>query len=183
VVEGEDALAQIYPGGFDLEGFLLAVPELSVGSFFGTRGLLRYISLDTGDSDLGEITYMGYGVQHSISQWLPLLPVDIAAGFFIQNIKLGDDVLDCDATHLNVTASKDFVFVQPYVGIGYDSIETKADYEDPDDPELSFNTTLEKETNAHLTLGVLAKVAPASIFLEFNSGAATGIALGLSFGM
>ncbi len=182
VVEGQYSLAQIYPGGFNLDGFEIAVPELRIGSVFGTRAVVRYIRLDLGDSEFGEFKYLGYGLQHSISQWFPLLPVDLAAGFFIQGFSIGDDVVKASATHLNVTASKQFLFVQPYVGMGYDSIQMDAEYTDTDNPDLSFGVSLDKETNAHFTAGVLAKITPVAVFLEFNHGAATGIAVGLSFG-
>lgn len=182
IVEGQDGLAQVYPGGFDLDGFSIAVPELSIGSFLGTRALIRYIALDLGDSELGDFRYFGIGAQHSISQWLPLLPVDLAAGFFVQGFKIGDDVVNAKATQLNVTASKKFTFLQPYVGLGYDSLQLDAKYEDDDDPELNFDVGLEKETNSHLTLGVLGRIAFLSVFFEYNSGAATGLALGFSLG-
>lgn len=182
IVEGESGLAQLYPGGFDLDGFEIAVPEFSIGSVLGTRALVRYIALDLGDSEIGDFRYFGIGAQHSISQWIPMLPVDLAAGFFMQGFEIGDDIVNASAMHLNLTASKQFTFVQPYVGIGYDSIELDAKYDDPDDPEFSFDVTLEEETNAHLTLGVLGKIAPLTVFFEFNSGAATGLAFGLGFG-
>ena len=68
------------------------------------------------------------------------------------------------------------------VGIGYDSIQMDAEYTDPDDPNLSFDVSLDKDTNAHFTAGVLARITPVALFLELNHGAATGIAVGLSFG-
>jgi len=183
IVEGQSSLAQIYPGGFNLDGFEIAVPELSIGSVFGTRVIIRYIGLDLGDSEFGEFKYIGYGAQHSISQWLPLLPVDIAAGIFLQSFEIGDNVVKASATHFNVTASKQFAILQPYVGLGYDSLDLDAMYEDEDHPELSFDLTLDGETNVHMTAGVLAKLTPVQVFIELNSGAATGIALGLHFGM
>ncbi|MCK4546476.1 MAG: hypothetical protein KAW17_03450 [Candidatus Eisenbacteria sp.] len=183
IVEGQSSLAQLYPGGFNLDGFEIAVPELSIGSIFGTRVLVRYIALDLGDSEFGEFKYIGYGAQHSISQWLPLLPVDLAAGFFMQGFEIGNDVVKASATHFNVTASKQFAIFQPYVGLGYDSIELDAKYVDEDYPDLSFDLTLDNETNMHLTTGLLVKLTPVQVFVELNSGAATGIALGLHFGM
>lgn len=182
IVEGEDGLAQIYPGGFDLDGFEIAVPEVTIGSFFGTRALIRYVRLDLGDSELGDFRYLGVGGQHSISQWIPILPFDLAAGVFVQGFEIGDKVVTAHATHLDLTASRWLTFVQPYVGIGYDSIQIDAKYTDREYPDLSFDATLEKETNAHLTLGVLGRITPVAVFLELNHGAATGVALGLSLG-
>jgi hypothetical protein len=182
IIMSQSRLARMYPGGFDLDGFELAAPQISIGSFMGTRALFRYIALDLGDSDIGNFSYFGAGAQHSISQWVPDLPVDLAAGFFVQNLDIGDGVVDANTVHVNVTASKDFTYVQPYAGFGFDSIKMNAEYDDEDDPEASFDVTLERETDPHLTLGVVGKVPFLSVFFEFNAAAATGIAVGLSLG-
>jgi hypothetical protein len=184
-VLGENSLSQLYPGGFDLEGFEIAAPQISIGSVFGTRALIRYIAFDLGDSDFGEFSYVGFGAQHSISQWIPdALPFDLAAGFMIQNFEIGDDLIDARATHFNVTASKEFQYFQPYVGIGIDTMELDAKYDDDDeeDPDLSFDVSLDKETDPHFTLGVAGQLPFVQAFIELNAAAATGVAVGLSFG-
>jgi hypothetical protein len=184
LVEGVDGYYRSYPGGFDMGGFEIAVPQLSLGCVQGTRAVLRYIALDLGDADIGEFSYFGIGGQHSISQWMwshnP--PVDLAAGVFVQNFKIGDDIVKANAFHFSLTASKQFSIVQPYLGIGYDSAGLKIDIEDEDDPEVSIDADLDNETNAHLTLGLLAKLQVASVFFEFNAAAASGFAVGLDFG-
>ncbi|MCJ7639171.1 MAG: hypothetical protein MUO70_04725 [Euryarchaeota archaeon] len=184
VVDGQDGLSQIYPGGFDLEGFEIAAPQISIGSIYGTRAVIRYIAFDLGDSDFGKFSYVGYGAQHSISQYFPGLPVDLAAGFMIQDLEIGDNVVDARATYMGVTASKDFRFLQPYVGLGIDTIQLDAKYDDDDgdDVDTSFDVSLAKETDPHLTLGVAAKIPYVSAFIELNAAAATGVAIGLSFG-
>lgn len=182
IVPGEDGPSQIHPGGFNLDGFEIAAPQISIGSVFGTRALIRYFSLDLGDSEIGSFNYLGIGGQHSISQWIPDLPIDLAAGFFWQQFKVGDDVIDAKATQVNVTASKQYRYIRPYLGFGIDTIEMDAKYEDEEDPDESFDVTLDRETNARLTAGVAASVPYFSAFFEISSAAATSIAIGLSFG-
>jgi hypothetical protein len=181
-VEGENNLAQIYPGGFDLSGFEIAVPQLTIGSVYGTRAIIRYIALDVGDADVGDFTYFGFGGQHSISQWFETLPVDLAAGLFFQSFEIGD-VMKAKTTQFNVTASKAFGVVEPYIGLGFDAISTNVEYTDDDNPEFSFDVDLDTESNAHLTLGAMAKVSGVGAFFEFNAAAAAGFALGLEFGI
>jgi hypothetical protein len=181
-VEGVGGPSQIYPGGFDLDGFEIAVPQLSIGTFMGTRALIRYIAFDLGDSELGNLSYFGIGAQHSISQWFPALPVDLAAGFLVQTFKIGDELVNAHATQVMVTASKGYRYFQPYVGLGVDTIRLDAKHEDEEDPEASIDVSLDRQTDPHLTLGVVGKVPYFSIFAEYNVSAVTGIAVGLNIG-
>ncbi|MCK4412813.1 MAG: hypothetical protein KAY32_04650 [Candidatus Eisenbacteria sp.] len=182
IVEGESGLSQIYAGGFDLDGFEIAAPQISLGTVMGTRATLRYMAADLGDAELGDFSYYGVGAQHSISQWFDDFPVDLAAGFFFQGLTIGDGVVDASTLHLNLTASRQYGIIQPYVGVGYDSSELSVDAEDEDNPEESISATLEKQNNFHLTLGAMARLSFVGLFFEFNAAAGTGFALGLDFG-
>ena len=77
---GQGGAVIYYPGGFDIENFALAVPQATIGTVFGTRAVVRWISVDVGNTDLGKFDLFGIGVQHSISQYVPVLPIDVAAG-------------------------------------------------------------------------------------------------------
>ena len=161
----------------------MAVPQISIGSVFGTRAIIRWISLDLGDSDLGKFEYLGYGVQHSISQYVPALPVDIAAGFFKQTFNIGDDdLVTSDALHFNVTGSKRFSMLEPYVGVGYDTFDMDAKYVSTTTPGDNIAVKFDKESNAHFTLGANLLLGFARLSAEFNAAAETGAAVGLSLG-
>ena len=123
-----------HPGGFDISEFALAVPQLSIGSVLGTRAIVRWISVDLGDNELGKIDYLGYGAQHSISQYFPGLPLDLAAGFFAQKIDLGKDLIKTDAFLVNVTGSKRYGLLEPYVGVGYDTFNMDVKYQSTTTP-------------------------------------------------
>ena len=97
IVDGDGGTAFAFPGGFDLASFALAAPQLRIGSFKGTEALIRYMVFDTGDVEIGDVDLQGYGLRHSISQYFPGLPVDIAAGIMYQRFKLGDDLIDATA--------------------------------------------------------------------------------------
>ncbi len=179
---GQGGTTLYHPGGFDISEFAVAVPQLTIGSLFGTRAVVRWITADLGDADLGRFEYLGYGAQHSISQYFTGLPVDVAAGFFVQNFKLGDHLLDSDAWLVNVTASKRFGALEPYAGLGWDSFKMKADYTSTTNPGNDIRVDFGKETNAHLTLGVQALLAFARLSAEFDIAAETGAAVGLTLG-
>jgi len=133
-VTGQGGTQFNYPGGFDQSTFTLAAPELTVGSFMGTRAVVRWFSAEIGKSDYGKLELFGIGGQHSVSQYFPGLPVDVAAGVFYQTFKIGDGLLDTKALHLDVTGSKSFGLIQPYVAIGYDTFKMDVDYNSTSNP-------------------------------------------------
>jgi hypothetical protein len=168
-------------GGFDLGGFEIAVPQVSLGSVLGTRAVVRYIALDLGDSEIGSFKYLGLGGQHSITRWVPSLPVDVAAGVFYQSFELGD-VIEAKMMQFNVTGSRQFGFLQPYAGIGYDKITLHVTAQGEDDPEPVIDLSLDPKSNLHMTAGLLARLKFVGLYGEFNAGAGTGFALGLDLG-
>lgn len=180
-----------YPSGFDLEHFGILVPQLTIGSVAGTRAIIRYVSLNLGDADedLGDFKFWGIGGQHSISRYLPGLPVDVAAGVMVQGFSIGkDDLVKASALALNVTGSKKFgmvVSVEPYVGVGLDSFSMDSHYDldlgngDTETIDVSFD----RQTDFHGTLGANINLPGVKINGELNLAAVNGYAVGLSFGI
>ncbi len=179
---GQGGTTLYHPGGFDISEFAVAVPQLSIGSVFGTRAVIRWISLDLGDSDLGKFEYVGYGAQHSVSQYFPGLPVDLAAGFFAQSFELGDNLIKTDALMFNVTGSKRFGMLEPYAAVGYDTFDMDVSYESTSTPGNNIAIKFDKESNAHLTLGIQALLGFTRLSAEVNVAAETGAAIGLALG-
>lgn len=174
-----------YPGGFDMSNFGVAVPQLTVGNVAGTRGILRWIpEVDFSDDDIGKFEMFGIGAQHSISQYLTALPVDVAVGIMYQSFKLGDSLLDADALALNVMGSRRYgqsVSLEPYVGLGLDSFAMTVEYDTNDDETETVE--FDRENDFHLTLGTSINLPGVKLNGEFNLAAVTGFAGGVSFGI
>ncbi|HVO74970.1 MAG TPA: DUF6588 family protein, partial [Ignavibacteriaceae bacterium] len=67
-----------YPSGLDKKNFLFGYPQISA-SLLGTEVMLRYLpTIKLGNNNDEEISMFGIGIKHSISRYIPLLPVDIA---------------------------------------------------------------------------------------------------------
>jgi len=181
-VAGANGLYEMYPGGLDLEGFEIGVPELQIGNVMGTTAKIRYIALELGDSELGDFKYTGFGLQHSISQYFTDFPVDLAAGFFIQSFNIGSDLIKAKTTYMGITASKQYGLFQPYVGIGLDTVKSEIYSKNEDYEDFTVDLDMDKESDMHFTLGAAAKTSAIGLFFEFNTAAATGFALGLQFG-
>lgn len=79
---GEAGTQHYFSGGFDIDDFSIAVPQLTIGNLLGTRITARWIAVKLGDEseDLGDLELLGLGAQHSITQYIPDLPVDLAVG-------------------------------------------------------------------------------------------------------
>jgi hypothetical protein len=185
-VDGQGGTVLNYPGGLDTKTFTIAAPELTIGSVFGTRAVVRWFAMDLKDSDLGKIELFGFGGQHSISQYVPSLPADVAVGAFYQTFKIGDGLLDTKAFHVDVTASKalgvkGLVKLEPYVGIGYDTFSMDVSYTQTDPPD-HIGVSMDRQSNAHFTVGAQLTLAAVKLHGEFNAAANTGAAIGLSVG-
>ena len=180
---GQGGATLYYPGGFDIGEFAFAAPQLSIGSVMGTRAVVRWASGNfSSDNFIEKISFFGIGAQHSLSQYLPALPVDLALGVFYQTFKINDTLLDTKAFHVDVTGSRSFPILQPYAAIGIDSFKMDAAYEDATNPGNNIAVDFDRKTNVHLTAGVLANLAFATLHAEANIAATNGLAVGLSFG-
>jgi hypothetical protein len=200
IVEGDGGTAFAFPGGFDLNSFALAAPQLRAGGLFGTELILRYFAIDikgsqdsedSKNSELGKISLFGIGLKHSISQYLPPgIPVDLSAGFFWQSFGLGenkegDKLISSRAFSVGVQASKKVaMFFEPYTGVSYDTHSMSVAYES----EATGSTTaididFEKETTLHLTLGLALELPVIKAFAEYNIAGMNSFVLGLGFGI
>ena len=177
-----------YVPGFELNSFALAVPQIRIGSFKGTEAIFRYIALDVGDVELGNISLIGVGGRHSISQWMaPDFPVDIAAGFFWQKFELGEDLIDAQATTFGLQVGKrfpsGFAIIEPYGSISYNTFKMDVAYDFGDEDREIETIKLEMESDAavRVTLGLHAQVGFMDLNGEYSFGDMNGFALGLGF--
>jgi hypothetical protein len=172
-----------YPGGFDIGEFAFAAPQLSIGSVMGTRAVVRWAAGNfSSDNFIERISVFGIGGQHSISQYLPALPMDLAVGVFYQTFKINDTLLETKAFHMDVTGSRSFAILQPYAAIGFDTFKMDAAYEEAGNPSNTIAVDFDRKSNVHLTAGVLANLAFATLHAEANIAATNGVAVGLTFG-
>jgi len=77
------------PTGGNISQVYAGVPQLEIGSFLGTELLLRFIPPVQLDKNIGDFSFFGIGLKHSISQYIEDSPLDIAIQgvYQITNIK------------------------------------------------------------------------------------------------
>jgi hypothetical protein len=180
-VEGDNNTAAYLPGGLDVESLGIAVPQLTVGGFMGTQAIVRYIAVDTGDAEIGDLDLLGLGLRHSISQYFMNPPVDIAAGFMWQHFELGENLVNATGIMFGAQASKSFGIVEPYLGLAYDTFSMNVEWESEVTDE-KLDVDFEDESNLHITGGLGLNLAFFHLHGEINSSSQTSYALGLSLG-
>jgi hypothetical protein len=180
--QGQGGATLYHPGGFDIQNFALAVPQLSIGTVLGTRAVARYFKVNLGESDFGEVEIFGIGAQHSISQYFSVLPVDLAAGVFYQEFSIKSNLVDTQAINYNLTASKRIGLLEPYVGIGYDTFKMNVSYESSTQPGQKIEIKFDDQKSTRFTAGSRLALGFVKISAEINSAAETVAAVGLSIG-
>ncbi len=143
-INGFPELFTLY-GGSNLSTVYAAIPQIEIGSLFGTELLLRFIpSVNLGEA-IGDFSFWGFGLKHSISQYFGRnyinadeeRPFDMAIQAVYQGTNLKNKVgvtksdLNADATmyNFNLHFSKSFKdIIDVYAGISYEMIEITSTY-------------------------------------------------------
>ena len=186
LVEGDGGTAYLFPGGFDLSSFTLAVPQLTIGSYMGTEATVRWIAVDTGDAEFGDIDLLGLGLRHNVSQYFTELPVDLAASAFYQTLNVGDDdLIDASAFSFGIQASKNFGILEPFGSLNLDSFSMTSEYTTNAGAadEESIKVDFDNELDLHLLLGVGAHLGLLHVHVAGHISDRVGISGGLAFGL
>lgn len=185
-IEGSGGLLNYtFPGGFDVNMVPLAMPQLTVGSLYGTDLTIRFVSLDV--EDIGKVDVFGWGIRHSVDQYIPLLPLNLAVGYYNQSFKVGD-YMDAKATVINLQTSYSIPILTFYGGVGYESSKVDVEYDysgiDPyaeAGDKISFE--MEGANTMRLTLGLGINLGPVKIHGDYNIAKQNTFAVGLGIGI
>jgi len=176
---GPESSAEDYPDGvWDTDFFPLAVPQLTIGSVMGTEAIFRYFAYE--NKEIGEIKLYGWGIRHSISQHIPLCPVDIAAGFFNQKFSIGSYV-EANALFYGLQVSKKISILLLYAGVGGEKSTLDLNYELEDGSEnISFNLDGENKTRMNIGIGLDFKYV--KLYADYNLAPQNVISGSIGFG-
>lgn len=175
LVPGDGGTVFAFPGGFDIGSFAITAPQIRVGSIFGTEGMVRFIAFRIGDSELGDVMLAGFGVRHSLSQYMGAEPfLDLAASFYWQTLKLGEnsdgeDLATTSNYSLGAQASKKLgSILNPYAGLYYNTYTTDIKYTseasgEPESTEISFD-----DGYVQFTLGLELNLWILNVWGEYN---------------
>jgi hypothetical protein len=173
------------PPGLNQSAVPLGYPQIAV-SLLGTEVMLRYLpAIDI--SDQNSVSMFGIGVQHEISNYIPLLPVDVAAQILYSTFKI-TNLVDVSNFAFNVHASKTFGVFTPYFGLQLESTKVDITYDikaDPNNPLLTQNQkvtiSIDGDNTFRATLGGSLKLAVIVLNLDYNISSQSLLTGGLTF--
>lgn len=170
-------------GVFNTKVFPLAAPQLSIGYVYGTEAIVRYVALPkVGDEKVPQVSMWGIGARHSISQYLPSVPVDLAAGIFYDSFTAGD-LINFKGLTFSAQASKSWSILTLYGGLAYESSKLNLSYTstDPTVP-ASVDISLDGANKFRFTGGLCLSLGFMKLFADANFGSVTCYSGGIGFG-
>ncbi|MBN2347842.1 MAG: hypothetical protein JXJ22_03340 [Bacteroidales bacterium] len=179
-VDGNGGTTYVFPAGLNVSMVPFIVPQLTIGSVYGTDLTLRYFSVGINE-ELGDVKLFSWGIRHSISQHFDLLPVDIAVGFYSQTFSIGD-LVSAKASVINAQVSRNVMLFTFYGGLGYENSNLDIKYTNTaEDTEISFK--LKGNNKIRFTAGVTFNLGPVKINVDYNLSDQSVLCAGLGFGI
>jgi len=163
--------------------FPFAVPQLTVGSIMGTEAVLRYIATpDFSSGKFPKTSLFGLGVRHSVSQYLPMVPLDLAGGILYNTFSVGS-LITFKSVAIGVQGSKSFAIATVYGGLQWEHSTLTLSYTPTEAgiPPISVDMTGANTVRA--TLGGALSLAFFKIFADVNVGSVTVYSGGVGFGL
>jgi|WetSurMetagenome_2_1015567.scaffolds.fasta_scaffold01624_3 hypothetical protein len=179
-VDGNGGTAYVFPGGINAKFIPFAMPQLTIGSLYGTDVTLRYFAYSVNE-DVGSVNMFSWGLRHSISQYFPVLPLDIAVGFYSQKFNVGD-YFKANAWIADVQASKRILLFTFYGGLGYENSKTTIHYTNEDE-NTEINYDLTGSNNIRFTAGVTFNLGPVKLNVDYNLASQSILCVGLGVGI
>jgi len=170
-----------------------AAPQLSVGTVMGTQATLRYLPALEISSEIGELEYLGFGIQHNPLVWLPghiLIPVNVSVGYFTQKLTVGD-LFECTTSAFGVNVSRKFgagLGITPYAGFMLEKSEMTFTYDYLVEAapgvvnENSIEFTMKGENKSRLIVGAALNLGLINIVADYNIAKHQNISAGVFIG-
>ncbi len=186
-VSGAGGVSFTFPDGQVQSKMLpLAVPQIEVGSILGTMAKIRFFSgkLSGNQVDnLGEIKLVGYGLQHSLSQYFFMFPIDVSLGFFYQKLDVGD-IVSTKSLSIGLQASKSFSILTLYGAVARESAKMNVSYTyQGAGTTEEINMDLESGSHMRMTVGACLKLGFLVINGDYVLGKQNTAAVGLGIGL
>jgi hypothetical protein len=178
-VNGDGGTTYTFPGGLNMKMLPYAIPQLTIGSVYGTDVTFRFFSMKLGD-DIGKLNVFGIGLRHNLNQYLENLPLDLAGGIYYQSFKLGD-IVKAHSILISAQASKRILIFTFYGGLGYENTQLNLEYTlEQDNSNISFK--LKGKDNFRITTGIAFNMGPVKLNTDYNYAGQSIINIGVGVG-
>ncbi|MCF7858508.1 MAG: hypothetical protein K9N07_04175 [Candidatus Cloacimonetes bacterium] len=165
------------PDGANLPAVPFLMPQFNLGLPFGNEIMVRGFPKMEINKDIGDFGFWGVGLKHSVSQYIPLIPIDIALQAAYQNLYVGD-ILTFTNLNANVEVSKKLLMWTLYTGVGYDQTKVKADYaytlktlnqaNEIEESEEQIKFEVDGENDVRATFGIRYSLLLLKIFADYT---------------
>ena len=173
-------------GVIDWSYFPAAAPQLRLGGILGTEVVLRYTSSSMvpflKEEDFPKLTNIGFGLQHSLSQYLPGLPIDVSVMGSFNSLTFGD-IIDLSSTSYGLNVGKSFGFLGVSGGVASEGGTMGLTYTstDPNGPG-SVDVDLDVKRAMIFRAGASFNMGFVRLFGDAAFGDVTSYAAGFRFG-
>lgn len=175
-VNGAKVNTQQLIGGVTNTKFVpLFVPQLGIGSIYGTDVVVRYFpTLSLGN--YGRIGFTGFAIRHNFSSYIAKMPFDIALQGGYQNFNVekedGSRIINANATFLNLQFNKNIAMFSIYGAAQYEnfSIDVSYIYTNPYTGEIPVNFEQKETGNFRGILGASFHLFPVVVNADLNFG-------------
>jgi hypothetical protein len=160
--------------------FPLGAPQITIGNIYGTRAIVRFIATPSMNA-FPSATLWGIGLQHSISQYVPSIPLDVAAHVFYSKFSFGD-LVNFSGTSIGVEASKSLSILRVYGGLAWEKSSMELKYAPANATIPAVDITMNGANNFRATVGLGLHIIFFSVFADANFGSITNFSAGIGFG-
>ena len=181
IVNGNGGTQYVFPGGLNLKMLPLAMPQLTIGTVYGTDLTIRYFSFNF-EEEIGKLNLFSWGLRHNISQYFKDIPVYLAVGIYNQYFMIGD-LVDAKSWLFNLQSSYDLSIFTFYGALGYENsiLDLEYTYDDNgEETEQKFNMT--GSNKARFTAGFTINLGPLKLNADYSVASQSVLSLGLGLG-
>lgn len=126
-VTGPDGVEyQFQNGQISADLFGVGAPQVTLGNLFGTEATIRY-AVAPSMRDIPSSTLWGFGLRHSVSRYVPSLPLEVSVGAFRQALSIGG-IIGVTSTNVALVVGKSVSFFHLFGGVQYVSTVVDVDY-------------------------------------------------------
>jgi hypothetical protein len=173
-------------GLVDAEYFPTAAPQLRLGGFAGTELVVRYASSTMvpflEEEDFPDLTLFGIGVQHSLSQYIKGLPVDLSIAGAFNSLRFGD-IIDLSSNSFGVNVGKSFGLLGVSGGLASEGGTMNLTYTSTDpNASGSVDVDLDVSRTIRFRAGAALNFAFLRLFGDAAFGDVVSYAAGIRFG-
>jgi hypothetical protein len=173
-VPGNASTAYAFPGGLGMTILPLAVPQITLGSLYGTEATVRFFQAQINGS-IGQLQLWGIGARHNISQYIRDFPLALAGGIYYQHFSVGD-VVSASATLISAQASYDYGLLTFYGGPGFEISNMDVNY---DGSAGKISLSLKSQNSVRFTAGIALNLAFFRLYADYNLASQSAFVLGL----